>query len=257
MNDSTDGHDLVGAYVLEALTPEERDAFEAHLRDCPACQAEVAELRQVVDVLPLAAEPVEPPSDLRGRILQSISAEPDAPSPLVPIRGGRPFPRRPVGWRFPEVLVAVAAAVLVIGLGLWNVHLQQEINRDRASLAYQQQIKRAIASGAAVSLVPGTSAAPSASAALVQPKQQKPAYLIVQGLPSTPSNRVYEVWLIRSTTSAPRPAGVFTYRGNDPQTVQLPTPATSYHLTAVTLEPGPHGTRAPTGDKYLLGTVRT
>lgn len=47
------GHDLwgdaVGAYVLGALEPDERSAFEEHLRSCDRCAAEV------VDLAPLPA----------------------------------------------------------------------------------------------------------------------------------------------------------------------------------------------------------
>lgn len=39
------------AYVLGALEPPERAAFEAHLATCPACQQRVAEARETVQLL--------------------------------------------------------------------------------------------------------------------------------------------------------------------------------------------------------------
>jgi hypothetical protein len=40
-----------GAYVLDALPPDERVAFEAHLATCPDCQARVAEARDAAGLL--------------------------------------------------------------------------------------------------------------------------------------------------------------------------------------------------------------
>jgi anti-sigma factor RsiW len=37
-------HGLTAAYALDALDPEERDAFEEHLAGCERCRVEVAEL---------------------------------------------------------------------------------------------------------------------------------------------------------------------------------------------------------------------
>ena len=84
--------DQVGAYVLDALDPEERAAFENHLRGCSMCQAEVAELRQVVDVLPLAADVAEPPSALRGRIMDAVRDDIGDRPDLVPLQ---PRPEAP------------------------------------------------------------------------------------------------------------------------------------------------------------------
>jgi anti-sigma-K factor RskA len=81
-------HDAVGAYLLDALPEDERLAFEAHLAECPTCQAEVRELAPVIQLLPtvLDTEPApaiagdetvgpEPPSDLRNRILAAVAVE--------------------------------------------------------------------------------------------------------------------------------------------------------------------------------------
>ncbi len=57
-------HEQIGAFALEALPPEERIAFEAHLRDCWQCQDELPVLLDAVRVLRRAIvpdrEPVEP-----------------------------------------------------------------------------------------------------------------------------------------------------------------------------------------------------
>ena len=75
--------DLVGAYLLDALTEEDRDAFEAHLLASEAAQSEVAQLRPVVELLPLtldesltdAGAAPGPSVDLRNRILAAARAD--------------------------------------------------------------------------------------------------------------------------------------------------------------------------------------
>lgn len=248
-----DMHDLVGAYVLDALSPAETRAFQDHLQSCRDCQIEVRELREAVGALPLAVEEVEPPADLFDRIRDTIENERPA---LKPIAGGRPTPRRPVPWSYLEIAVATAAAILIVALGAWNIHLQSQISNDRAALQYQHAVNKAILSGARVSTVPGTGVAPGATAALVQPSHPGPGYLIVEGLPDLASNGVYEVWLVKPSVP-PVPAGVFSSAGQGVQIWQLRKSARGFPVTAVTEERGPHGSQAPKGPKVLAGAIRT
>jgi Putative zinc-finger len=72
---------LLGAYVLGDLLPEERLGLEAHLEGCPECRAEAASLGAVAQLLPLAdpdrfAQPAPLPSpDLGRRIAATIGGE--------------------------------------------------------------------------------------------------------------------------------------------------------------------------------------
>jgi hypothetical protein len=75
-------HDAVGAYLLDALSAEERIAFEAHLLACESCRQEVALLAPVVQLLPRLLETETagsaeegPGSALRDRILAAARAE--------------------------------------------------------------------------------------------------------------------------------------------------------------------------------------
>lgn len=103
-------HDLAAAYALDALDPEDRWTYERHLDTCDRCRDEVAALREGAGELAYAAEGVEPPAELRDRILAAARAE-SRTATVVPMR------RR---WVFPATaLAAVAAACLALGLGLW------------------------------------------------------------------------------------------------------------------------------------------
>jgi anti-sigma-K factor RskA len=68
--------EFVGAYVLGALDPGERRSAEEHLRDCPACAAEVAEFHgltaQLDRVRPEDLLPEAPPADLYARVAAAV-----------------------------------------------------------------------------------------------------------------------------------------------------------------------------------------
>ncbi|HEX5876881.1 MAG TPA: anti-sigma factor, partial [Actinomycetota bacterium] len=65
-------HPDLGGYVLGALEPAERADFEEHLAGCERCQAEVAELRGLPELLEQAAPPVEVPPSLRERTFAAV-----------------------------------------------------------------------------------------------------------------------------------------------------------------------------------------
>jgi anti-sigma factor RsiW len=65
----------VGAYVVDALEPDERQALAAHLPTCAECTAELRDLERLPALLalvpgPAAGEPVPVPSELAFRRLQ-------------------------------------------------------------------------------------------------------------------------------------------------------------------------------------------
>lgn len=108
-----DIHDLVGAYVLDAIDPEERAEFEEHLRDCSSCRADVEGLGGAAAALaePLAAAPRP---ELRDQLLAAVVQTPQQARPAEP-QGAevRQFPRRRVlTW------AAAAAAVVIVGGGV-------------------------------------------------------------------------------------------------------------------------------------------
>ena len=125
---ASDLHHLSGAYALDALDAEEREAFEAHFPSCEICRREVEQFQATAAMLAAATE-AEPPADLRARVLADVSRTRQV-SPLVP-EPGRP------GWAATEGpgdelagrrrlrpqrwLAAVAAVVLVaVSITVWR-----------------------------------------------------------------------------------------------------------------------------------------
>jgi hypothetical protein len=101
----------VGAFLLGKLDEGERTAMQAHLNSCPACQAEVRELKPVVAALADAApdridEDPWPPEDLEELTLAPILGE---------IHRAR---RRRQQFRW-STLAAAALCVVVIGLAVF------------------------------------------------------------------------------------------------------------------------------------------
>ncbi len=74
--DHTRWKDDVAAYALGALEPGEALELERHLDDCAECRAELRWLRPAVDLLPSSVERVEPPLELRAKILDQARSEP-------------------------------------------------------------------------------------------------------------------------------------------------------------------------------------
>jgi len=69
--------EMLGAYLLGHLTPDERVGLEAHLDGCAECRAELAELKPVASALSAAdpqhlGTPPAPPAELGDRVLEHV-----------------------------------------------------------------------------------------------------------------------------------------------------------------------------------------
>lgn len=124
----------VGAYLLDALEPEEQLRMREHVARCPSCAHSVAELEGVTRLLagvdpgtvalPGRASPDPAPSEVAYRRLRSAAAVPAAspaasapPAPAAPLAPAAGPVVRPTAWRrrSVRVLAATAAAAVVLG----------------------------------------------------------------------------------------------------------------------------------------------
>jgi anti-sigma-K factor RskA len=219
----------LGAYALGALPSDEAAELERHLPECTRCRHELAELRVAVDALPGSAPPVEPPAELRERLMAAVNSEAE----LLQAAGAgadraRARRRGPRAW-FPRPVAASLAAAAAVGAG--------------------------IAVGAAVFAGGGGPGArtlaatrtPTASAAYLRVEGQR-ANLVVRDMPPPPPGRVYQVWLQRRH-AVPTPAGAtFALRAG---TVTLSRHVTSGERVLVTAEPR-GGSRVPTSAPVIV-----
>ena len=110
-----DRDDLV-AFALGALEPGDERAIEAHAPSCARCTRELEALVPAVGVLGESVEQLEPPPELRERVLAEVRADVARSA-----EQREPAPRRPQrrGWRGlvmrPALAVGLAIVIAAVG----------------------------------------------------------------------------------------------------------------------------------------------
>jgi anti-sigma-K factor RskA len=270
---NTDAASLTGAYALNALTPEQREAFEVELADSESLRHEATELVDTAVLLGAATDPVQPPPALKASIMDRIASlpqlpplsppateivteaeppvtsvapvtavpplEPRAEATSIPTAGERKAQTR--WFTRPAVVLAGAAAVigLVAGGGVLVNSVgeaeQRQVMADRLA-----EINAAADSQRAVSDVSG-----GGTATLVWSNELLLSALIVDGVDPLPGDKVYELWYIGEETGA-RPAGTFTIDDDGKVWSVLEGKMQAGDAVAVTVEPR-GGSERPTG----------
>lgn len=258
--------EISGAYALDAVTPAERQAAEAHLASCAKCTTLLQELRGVVSLLPLSVPQIKPSPALEARILAAVRQEGQGeqgdavqrpqPIPITPLRTGQRV--RPRRWN-PQVLVAAAVLMfsLLGGMAAWNVSLHGQV----ATL--QQQLTTATgthATGVTSYAVKGTIQHQNATGQLVYFAAQNITVLIMHGLPQLQGTHVYQGWLMhlngKDITGVTSVGLLNTQNGS--ATVSFAGNVTGYDAAAISLEAGPTATpKAPKGGVVAIGSLKT
>jgi anti-sigma-K factor RskA len=219
-------HELTAGYALDALDPAEREAFEAHLEDCEPCQEELASFWEVTGGLAAAADGPTPSPALRERILDAARAEEQN---VISISSRR---------RVLPVLASVTAiaAAVAIGLGIYAMSLNGQLDDSRAALSAQE-------TAAAVLADTNTTSVPmNGGSGKVVVNDAGSAVLVLNALPAAPSGKTYQAWVI--TDDTPVSAGVFA-PSEDRAVVPIPQTVPAGSVVAVTIEPD-GGVSAPT-----------
>lgn len=112
-----DASELLGAYALDALEPDEATRLEAHVADCEPCAVELGQMRGVAGMIATSTDEVP------ARVWDSIAAEIADTAPADSGRRHRTQRRsRHVPLRH-AVLVSVAAIVAVGAISAELVHV--------------------------------------------------------------------------------------------------------------------------------------
>lgn len=205
--------DLLGAYALDAVDPDERDLVELHLADCPRCRAEVAGHREVAAYLSQTGAAA--PEGVWDRIVAELS--PPAPalrmsfSPtgeVDPLGGGAAAladeptvaptsslaeARARRGIRARTFVAAIgAAAAIVLVLGLVAVNQFRRLDKMESAVggaSLEQLANEAVGSSKVQVHLEGEG---GQATAVVDGTGQ--GYLFKKDLPATPDGDVYQLW---------------------------------------------------------------
>jgi anti-sigma-K factor RskA len=244
MNNERHVKDLLPAYALGCLDPEELAAVRKHLERCASCRAGLAKYEEVVGALGLAAPPAEPPAALKKRILAGI----EPVSPTLEARSSRSIADRVRGfWSIPRVAPAwAAAAILAMAvLAVSNILLWQRL-QHLETLAGRLPSQ--------VAALSGSESAPEARGVILYRSAESRATLVVENLPPLSPDRQYQLWLIRD--GGRTSGGVFSVspRGYGTLEVSAPLPLGNYQAFGITVEPA-GGSPGPTGPRVLGGEL--
>lgn len=175
--------ELLGAYALDAVEGWEREAVEAHLRDCPRCREEVATHREVAAHLAHGGGPA--PAGVWDRIAATLD-EPPPPLALVPAR------RRP--WQRAAALVAAAAVGALVALGGAELTGRRGTEVAGPEVAIERAARAAAADPSARPLELRSPDGRYAAFAVVLPDGR--GYIVRANLPRLPGGRTYQLWAL-------------------------------------------------------------
>ena len=261
---SPDVHASSGAYVLDALDPQERRAFERHLATCDTCQAEVAEMTEAASTLSLLVEQ-PPPADLLAKVLTQTRTIRQLPplesTDVVASRVDELAVRRArASARIARWVGAVAAAVALVAGGGWIYSHQQLEDARTASAVTQVQLADAQAQQAATQAILAapdleTATAPVSSGgngSVLASASQGQMLFVAGGLQTLDPSKTYQLWLIDSA-GKPTSAGTFQpTAGGARQLVRGNLSTTK--VVGLTVEPD-GGSKAPTTTPIFAPTL--
>src|SRR5918998_284944 len=213
--------DVIGAYVLGALPPEEASSFRSHVATCDECSADAAHLSRAVEELSLTVEPADPPAGFSQRVMDRVARE--RPGTTTTRARTRP-------WNRLALLSTAAAVALAVVLGVIALDARQTADANRRVAAALLES----ADGVSLSGRPGVLAKVLTTGS--------GTVFVATGMEDPPSDRTYQLWLFEE--GSPVSAGTF-----DPSEgvaiVRTSRSSESIEGAAVTVEPR-GGSRSPT-----------
>jgi anti-sigma-K factor RskA len=225
--------DMFELYALGLLEGEEKSEVEEHLaRGCEACQSSLRDALAVNALMMASVPQTAPRSGLKRRVLAGFGIE-----------------RSGWGW-----LGAFAAALMLL-VALWLS--VQERHRESELAEARRQVIQISAERDRLNQVFNFLNQPETKQVNFGSGQPQPprgnvflhprlgVLLIASNLPALPAGRTFEMWVIPTKTSAPRPAGLFQANPQGAGMNILTGPLDSPYAVAVSIEPEA-GSQTPT-----------
>jgi hypothetical protein len=198
---------LVEDYVLGELSHEEATVVERRIQNDGALRQELCALQATLRLLPQAISTVEPPPELRHRILvthalrtQILTADP------LPEPSFSSVPTRPLGtWQRPSLpwgrLAAGLAALIALLLGLDNLRLRQAISEAEQETAEALAAEEPLAANilqrpnSRLVALEGEDEIDATGTLLFTPGQWQQIVVAMGDLPPLPPEEIYRMWL--------------------------------------------------------------
>jgi hypothetical protein len=209
-------HGAVGAYVVNALEPDEREEFEAHLAVCPTCSREVVEFGETAAELSVLASATQPPAGLRRSILSAIAevrplppepaaeaaATPGPAGPPVPAEAGRPVDELALRRqrRRTRILSVLVAAAMLAAVALGGV--VYTLAQSREAQVAQQAAETELLTAPDVETYSATMK-DGGQISFVVSRSLDRAMFIGKDLPTVGADRTYQLWTLEGERAIP------------------------------------------------------
>ena len=249
--------ELVAAYALDAVEPDEVTLVEEHLAACPRCRAELAEHREVTALLAHTGAPA--PDGVWDRIAASIDEGPTPAAPDLELGDVLPFRRkteqappasRPERANRLAWVLGSAAAVIIALLGVQVARQDRQLSDVRAQLETRttdSEVDLLLRDQDAEVVELASPSGELLVRAVVDDDGR--GFLLAHALPELPAGKTYQLWGV-GATEQPLSLGLL---GQDPRTVEF-TMLGGISGLAVTAEDAP-GVVVSQQDPVVVGEI--
>ncbi|GAA5203173.1 anti-sigma factor [Microbacterium jejuense] len=250
--------ELAAGAALDALSPADRDAFEAARREHPEWEHLVRADAATAAVLAEAVPETAPPPELRATLLSQLASTPQLPaddsladdSPAE----GAPAAEAPLSTDAPEptsrrrwtrgLLALAASVVLLVALGVGAAMISAYLNRPAAVIALQQIEDAPDAQSATADVTDGGTATAHWSESVGK------VVLVSDTMPPIAQDESFELWFVRD--GAAIAAGTFE-SSTQTTTALLEGTMQPGDTIAVTVEPqGGSPTGQPSSEPIVM-----
>ncbi|WP_411334563.1 anti-sigma factor domain-containing protein [Metabacillus indicus] len=242
-------------YFSENLTPAEKAEFEAHLESCPDCREEFQELTSLTEDLPYLSEPVQPPREMKQRILGNVfesdsavvEQNKDDQKKMVYTPVQIKSEKRPNRFVLPSVAALLFASLL--GNAYFVTQMENEPPQEKAFS--MDDLKKQVA----LAPVDDQLSESTAMAALMKKDSKEMVFLQAEQLKQLNEGEVYQVWLIEN--DKPVAAGSFVPDSSGHGAVMYEMNLEggfNWDTIAITIEPKA-GNKAPEGAVVLASQL--
>jgi anti-sigma-K factor RskA len=256
---------LSAEYASGALEGDDLRRLREHLQTATGEELnEFLELVSTASLLPLALERQTPPARVKEELMKRIQLSAIAQESVERRTSDvaqRPSPRRTWLWYG----VGAVVVVMIIGVSTLVTNLMGTIERQNTQLVElkdeltrKEELLKVLASRQIeVTVMNGLQTNPVGYGKIIWDPEKRTAILQVSNLPAVPSNKDYQLWVIKG--KQPISAGVFAVRDKAPSFFKIENLAVTdpkeIAAFAITLEPK-GGVASPTGEMYMAGSPK-